>query len=558
MLVAPILSAFYPLIYNYSIKLFLDIMVKTQHITWMDVIYPLTLFLSTHVVVDVTWHVSNYAEWHAEPFVRQRILETTYAYVQSNPYTFFLKNKVGTITTRIKGVLDGYDDFWEAMHHGLFQEILSIIITMSFLFLVSTMLGLFIFAWGILFFTSVGLLSRKLTRLSFNQTEARHHLLGGITDRLINLMTIFSFAAERKEKERLHQEIREDFIPAQLRLYRYNFWLKIFMGIFYLVLFGSVTAMMIHARQKNLLGIGDFVFVFGLMYHIADHMWSITTKVQDFAQEMGNLKSAFSVIRYSEPQKDLPTPLKVTKGAISFENVSFDYDENEEDGGFLRNFNLHIEGGEKIGIVGYSGSGKTTLTYLLLQLFPLKRGRILIDGQDIAHVNCQSLRQNIAFIPQEPSLFNRSLEENITYGQENVPPEKVQEVAQKAQAHRFISRMLQGYRSPAGEHGNKLSGGQKQRIAIARAFLKDAPIVILDEATAALDSTTEKEIQKSLDRMIHNNDTTMLVIAHRLSTIRYMDRIVVLDKGQIVEIGTHKELSEKGGLYAELWEAQTQ
>lgn len=241
----------------------------------------------------------------------------------------------------------------------------------------------------------------------------------------------------------------------------------------------------------------------------------------------------------------------ITKGGkITWENVDFTYGAQH----VFEDFNLTIKPGQRVGLVGHSGAGKTTFVSLLLRQHEVTGGAILIDGQNIAAVTQDSLRNNIAVVPQEPMLFHRSIRENIAYGKPDATDEEIIAVAKKAEAHEFISALSEGYDTLVGERGVKLSGGQKQRIAIARAMLKNAPILILDEATSALDSESEVAIQKALHELMEGK--TVIAIAHRLSTLREMDRIIVLDKGEIVEDGTHQELSRGNGIYARLWDHQ--
>ena len=243
-------------------------------------------------------------------------------------------------------------------------------------------------------------------------------------------------------------------------------------------------------------------------------------------------------------------------GEIQFENVSFAYKERK----VIHNLNLTIRAGEKIGIVGRSGAGKSTLIQLLLNFYPINQGRILIDGQNINDVTQDSLRRHIAMVTQDTSLLHRTVVENIKYGRPDASDEEMFAAVHKAKAEEFIPQLTDlrgqhGYEAYVGERGVKLSGGQRQRIAIARVFLKDAPILILDEATSSLDSEVEAAIQSSLDELMEHK--TVIAIAHRLSTIAQMDRLIVLDQGQIVEQGTHDELVAKNGIYAQLWQRQT-
>jgi ABC-type multidrug transport system fused ATPase/permease subunit len=242
--------------------------------------------------------------------------------------------------------------------------------------------------------------------------------------------------------------------------------------------------------------------------------------------------------------------LVVEKGSITWKDVGFEFGENK----VFDTFNLTITPGQRVGLVGHSGAGKTTFVSLLLRQHDVTSGRIEIDGQSIANVTQDSLRENIAVVPQEPLLFHRTIRENIAYGKSDATDEEVVTVAKKAKAHDFISQLENGYDTLVGERGIKLSGGQKQRIAIARAMIKDAPILVLDEATSALDSESEVAIQDALHKLMEGK--TVIAIAHRLSTLREMDRIIVLENGKIIEDGSHESLKEAGGVYQRLWEHQ--
>ena len=314
-------------------------------------------------------------------------------------------------------------------------------------------------------------------------------------------------------------------------------------------------------------------------FNIINTLYKLSHTLRDFIGNWGAVDQAIALLETSEmthSDKPKATVLTCTKSKIIFDHVTFNYKGTEP---LFKNKTIEIQGGQKVGLVGYSGCGKSTFVNLILRFYDVTDGAILIDGQDIRNVTQDSLRENIAMIPQDPSLFHRSLMENIRYGRIDASDEEVISAAKKAHAHEFVSTLPQGYDSLVGERGVKLSGGQRQRIAIARAILKNAPILILDEATSQLDSVTENLIQESLlelmnspieysprekgdpdlDFRLRGNDKnrkTVLVIAHRLSTLLHMDRILVFDKGKIVEDGTHSELLAKGGLYKHLWNAQ--
>ena len=279
--------------------------------------------------------------------------------------------------------------------------------------------------------------------------------------------------------------------------------------------------------------------------------------IRQFEQALLDISPMAEILAKPDLVLDKPhaPALTVSRGEISIQDMTFAYLEESKDTQVFSSMTLKIPGGQRVGLVGPSGGGKTTITKLLLRFTDIQSGSICIDGQDIAGVTQDSLRSRISYVPQEPFLFHRTVRDNIAYGKLDAMDAEIISAAKKAHAYDFIQQLPQGLDTLVGERGVKLSGGQKQRIAIARAILKDAPILILDEATSALDSESEKLIQSSLNELMKSR--TSLVIAHRLSTISKLDRIIVLDDGKIIEDGTHSELLKHDGMYARLWSHQS-
>lgn len=556
MLLAPMVSSFYPFAYNYAIKLFLDVMDKDIALTYQSVMFPIVLFLVTQFTLDMVWRISNIAEWMSEPYVRRSIILHSYNYVQHHSYTFFQNNFTGAISSKIKGILDGYDKFWAEMHHGLLSRLLKILVNLGALVFINQQLGLFVIGWGIVYVPLMYKLSQRLNYLAFIENESRHALIGQISDKITNIISLFAFSARKRELSTLRDSISSDFVPKQIKVYKYDFLVQIFGGVLYLVMFTFILFFMIHLKMNHLITLGDFAFVFGITLVIAEDIWHATVSLQDFARAMGDLKSALTLLQVPQDNVDAPDakPLHITKPTIEFQDLSFRFQDGKQIFGQL---NLSIKAGEKIGLVGHSGAGKSSLVNLLLRYFEYQSGQILVDGQPITRLTQDSLRAEIAVIPQDTLLFHRSLMDNIRYGKPEASDEEVIEASKKAHIHDYILSLPQQYETFVGERGIKLSGGQRQRVAIARAILKDAPILILDEATSALDSQTEKYIQESLNFFIENKEKTVIAIAHRLSTLKHMDRVIVLADGQIIEEGTHDSLLEQSeSLYKKLWELQ--
>ncbi|MBQ9316893.1 MAG: ATP-binding cassette domain-containing protein, partial [Atopobiaceae bacterium] len=302
---------------------------------------------------------------------------------------------------------------------------------------------------------------------------------------------------------------------------------------------------------------GTLVMMFTYTYNLSMRFNYINSMMQRMNRAVGEAAEMTRILDEPRLVEDAPgaPELQVTEGAVDFEGIRFRYDDAAEGDYVFDGLMLHVPAGQRVGLVGRSGSGKTTLTKLLLRLSDVQEGRVLVDGQDVSACAQQSLRRQVAYVPQEALLFHRSIRENIAYGRPGATDEQIRAAAAQANALEFVDRLPTGLDTMVGERGVKLSGGQRQRVAIARAILADCPILVLDEATSALDSESEALVQGALENLMRGR--TSIVVAHRLSTVAALDRIVVLEEGAIVEDGTHAELSRAGGTYESLWDRQT-
>lgn len=412
--------------------------------------------------------------------------------------------------------------------------------------------------WAVLFGLTMKLLIPKLAKTAQRQADARSLMTGRITDAYSNIATVKLFSHGAREA-RYAKESMEEFmvtVHAQMRLatlmdaatFAVNALLTLSTAVIGVWLWhsGSVSAGAVAVAITMSFRIN------GLSQYIMWESAMLFENIGTVTDGMKTLSKPHTIV-----DKPAALPLKVEQGAISFEHVDFSYESGKP---LLNGFNLNIKAGEKVGLIGRSGAGKSTLVNLLLRFYEPQSGKILIDGQNVEDITQESLRAQIGLVTQDTSLLHRSVRDNIIYGRPNASDDEMFQAAEKAEAADFIPQLSDaqgrtGYDAHVGERGVKLSGGQRQRIAIARVMLKDAPILLLDEATSALDSEVEAAIQQSLDKMMDGK--TVIAIAHRLSTIAAMDRLIVLDKGKIVEEGTHAELLEKGGLYAKLWAHQS-
>lgn len=398
----------------------------------------------------------------------------------------------------------------------------------------------------------------KLKNVASEQADARSTMTGRIVDSYTNIQTVKLFSHSKRETE-YAEEGMNGFLDTVYRQMRLVTGFDVAVEVTNYLLVFSVAALSIFLWMDGSVTVGAIAIAISLALRINGMSMWIMWEVGALFENMGTVVDGMKTL--SKPidieDKKNAKPLQVPHGGISFEDVSFHYGENK---GVISNLNLDIKPGEKVGLVGRSGAGKSTLVNLLLRFHDVESGKIKIDGQTISDVTQDSLRSKIGMVTQDTSLLHRSIKDNILYGNPDATDEQLIKATTQAHAHEFIETLTDpfgnlGYEAQVGERGVKLSGGQRQRIAISRVLLKDAPLLVLDEATSALDSEVEAAIQESLNELMEGK--TVIAIAHRLSTIAQMDRLIVLDKGSIVEQGTHKELIAGDGIYAQLWAHQT-
>ena len=413
--------------------------------------------------------------------------------------------------------------------------------------------GGFTAAWLVLYFANVARISRRSAGAASRYNEAKTQLTGRLVDVITNIRNVIFFANNKEEDRRLAESIGE----ARLRhgeFYLRMVQMRIGQHLLNITLWIGLYTLAVYEWTHHAITAGDFVLVTSLGTMLINRAQDVGEVIPDFIDNIGSAQEGIEALVVPRELTEAPDakPLVAAKGEIRFEDVGFAYQAGKT---VFSRLSLTIPAGQRVGLIGASGAGKTTLIALLMRLQDADSGRILIDGQDIRKVTQDSLRRAIAIIPQDTQLFHRSLMDNIRYGDPAKEDAAVHAAAVNAHADEFISVMPAGYDTMVGERGVKLSGGQRQRIAIARAFVKNAPILILDEATSALDSESEGVIQLAMENAMTGR--TVIAIAHRLSTIAHLDRLVVLDQGRIVEDGTHAALLARGGTYANLWRKQS-
>jgi len=413
-------------------------------------------------------------------------------------------------------------------------------------------------AWLTLYTVLLSYFLPRLRKISALQADARSTMTGRVVDSYTNIMTVKLFAHAGHE-ERYAKDSMEDFMATVYRMMRLSSRLDISINFLNGLLLFSVGFVSLWVWLNGFITIGAITVGIALVLRLKGMSHWIMWELSTLFENLGMAQDGMSTIARVHTVTDIENAndLDVMNGRIVFENMRFHYGKPS---GVIDDFSLEIQAGEKVGIVGRSGAGKSTLMNVLLRLFDLESGRILIDGQDISLVNQESLRANIGVVTQDTSLLHRSVGENIAYGRHQASLQEIIQASKRANAHEFILGLTdmngrKAYDAHVGERGVKLSGGQRQRIAIARMFLKDAPILVLDEATSSLDSEVEAAIQENLMQLMEGK--TVIAIAHRLSTISALDRLVVIEQGKIIQQGTHQQLADVEGLYAELWQRQS-
>ncbi len=544
-----ILGVFVPF---YASKLLADIVTHADR-QWHDLVVFACLagigfLLNTYGIRKCMWlqaHVMD--ELHSSMFAR--LLDRSVG---------FYNNQVGgKLVSDALDFINAYGQLFNAAYIASLTFVLTTTVGLAVVFVSSWQIGLCISVLlaGLVYWSVLE--TGKRSGLRSQRLVISKQLTAHLADNIVNAVTVKMFAREGSETAENRR------INALLADARAKDWQRSVtseserMGVLLLMqLCLLVVLIWLTAHDPHTLTAGIFAFTYTLT--LINRFFTINTLVRQIEEAFLQASPMTELLEESIEITDLPEaqPLVVRDGEIVCHDVRFQYADAPSEDYVFDGLNLHIKPGEKIGLVGHSGGGKSTLTRLLLRFDDISNGSITIDGQDIRSVTQVSLREQISYVPQEPLLFHRTIRENIAYGNEGVSREKVEKAAKLAYAHGFISKLPDQYDTIVGERGVKLSGGQRQRIAIARAILKDAPILILDEATSALDSESEKVIQNALWELMDGR--TAVVVAHRLSTIQKMDRIIVLDDGKIVEEGTHKELvAKQKGVYAKLWAHQS-
>ncbi len=500
------------------------------------------------------WRINDYTYLYRQAKILRDLEHKGMQKLQAHSFRFFADNFTGSLVTQFNRFLKSYETLEDLIYFEIIQSLAMLLFSTIVLLFIAPPLGVALFVWAIIFASTMMWLTIRKAPLTRAAAEADSNVTAHVADVITNILTVKVFGRHDAENKAFANTTLNRFTRRRAS---WNYDLKIrnirwaFMAIFLMAYIGYSAHMVITGQVGMTVVLAAQLYIFNIvdrLFNIAKTIERASVAFADASEMTAILDQELDV---NDPEK--PEPLRINKGDIVFDHMNFRYTDGKRE--IFKDFTLHIPASQKVGLVEHSGSGKSTLTRLLLRFSDIQAGSITIDGQNISNIKQDDLRSHIAFVPQEPILFHRSLLDNIRYGRTDATDKEVHAAARMANAADFIERMPEQYDTLVGERGVKLSGGEKQRVAIARAMLSRAPILVLDEATSALDSRSEKLITEALDRLM--KDRTTIVIAHRLSTIRKLNRILVMKDGTIIEDGSHESLLEQKGEYAELWKHQS-
>jgi len=496
---------------------------------------------------------SGFSLSYFEAGVIAGLRKQAFSYMMGHSHSFFANNFGGSLTHKINKYARAFEKLTDRMAIDGLPLLVRGVGTIIAIYTLLPKYSLILSIFCVVFLLTTFIYIRYKLKYDIISSAAESKTTGAITDSIGNHASVQLFAGHEYEKERVGGVIDKQ---RKANVFNWYLWegLNAIGSLYSISIEFIVFWIALGDWKLGLITLPIFVLLQSYMIRLIENLWGFGAIVRAYYESFADAEEMAVILSTPYEIKDNPTEvINHAKGEVIFENVTYIYDNNKFK--VLDDFSIKIPVGQKVAIVGSSGAGKTTFVRLLMRLFNLTSGRILIDGIDINKISQKNLREQVAFVPQEPVLFHRTLIENIRYGRRDASDEEVLNAARFAHCDEFINLLPKGYETYVGERGIKLSGGERQRIAIARAILKNAPILILDEATSSLDSHSESLIQDAFQKLMKNKTT--IVIAHRLSTIKEMDRIIVIENGKIIEDGTHTILTnKKSGLYKKLWDLQ--
>lgn len=559
MLAVNLIAPFFAIIigdigFRFFVAVLFGQLAKFQEVPAHDIWRTFFLLMTLVGVQVVLWRINDYTLLKRQAKTLRDLERYVFQKMQAHSYRFYSDNFAGSLVTQFSRFLKSYEFLEDTFFFEIFSATIFLVSAIVVLMFMAPILGVALLVWAVLFIGLITWLTVKKFPITRAATAADSKVTANIADTVTNMLNVKIFARNSFESRRF-KATSQDRYEKRWRSWKYDAHIRNVRWIFVVVFLFLFLYLSVHLVTTGKIEVSVVLAAQLYIMQIYNQLFNLNRTIQRVELAFADAAEMTEILDLEPEVKDpkQPDPLRMKNGAIKFQDVSFKY----ADAGYdvMTDFSLTIPAGQKVGLVGHSGSGKSTLTRLLMRFADIQSGQISIDEQNIANVTQDNLRGSLAFVPQEPILFHRSLYENILYGREDATEQEVREAAKLAHAAEFIKDLPIGYETMVGERGVKLSGGEKQRVAIARAMLSRAPVLILDEATSALDSKSEKLITDALDKLMKNRTT--IVVAHRLSTIRKMDRILVMKNGKIIEDGNHDSLLAKKGEYFELWSHQS-
>jgi ATP-binding cassette subfamily B protein len=540
-------------IIQYQMKLLVDSMAQgpgDAHGAWL----ALSAFIGLVAMESLLWRLSGWMACRTTVGVGVEIRLDLFQYMSAQPMRYFADNLSGSLGHRITGTAGNFGALTNTLIWRILPPAIDFVGALVIFTLVDWRMAL---AMGIyvITMTTVLIVFGARGRPLHSAYAAQSNQVGGeLIDVISNMWAVKAFSARAREWERLQRHFQEE-ARRQTASWMYTEKTRVAYDFILWLMAAAMLGWAVYQWTRQAITPGDVVVVSALTFRILHGSRDVAIALIDLVQQFGYIEDTLQVIGQTPSIRDPrhARELRASRGSVEFRRVSFEYEPGRRT---LHEFNLFIPAGQKVGIVGPSGAGKSTLVHLMQRLYDVQRGEILIDGQPVSSVRQDDLRSTLSVVPQEITLFHRSLLDNIRFGRPQASDQEVIEAARAAQCDEFVRKLPEGYNTIVGERGVKLSGGQRQRVGIARAFLKDAPIIILDEATSALDTESEMKVQRNLVDLMKGR--TVIAVAHRLSTLVNFERILVIVDGRVVEEGTAAQLRARGGVFEKLWRLQTE
>ena len=540
--------------FSYFMKKIIDVIsMHTVSVTmWQQASVYVFMAFASMLIGIILFRIGDWAIVYSQTRVMADLTNFCFATLTQHSYTFFSNSFTGSLVAKTRRFVRSFETMHDKIVYAFWFSLIKAIGATIVLTWLHPVLGMMMVGWILTYGLMLKvLLPYQMSRDLLN-AESDTAVTGQLADAITGVLNIKMFGTRKAERSNFHSYVHRQQ-KARSRSWNFKTVTDGFKAISMMIIEFAIMYYALHLWLGGEITVGSMVLIQSVLLIVVQEFWSLARSVADFTTALADAEEMTFMITLPIEVRDPKNPQekRINQGGITFTDVEFSYQGGTP---ILQNFSLSIPSGQHVGLVGHSGAGKSTLFKLILRFADIQKGNISIDSQDITAITQDALRRSISYVPQDPILFHRTLFENISYAKPDAISQEVVQAAVQAHAHEFISGLETGYETLVGERGIKLSGGERQRVALARVMLKDAPVLLMDEATSSLDSISEKYIQDNLETLMKGR--TVLAIAHRISTISQMDRILVMDNGKIVEDGSHQELLDKNGVYADLWNHQ--